>query len=355
MKGLVLATRATSQIHEAPFAAGLLLAIVCTVAATSRLSAQGFRPSTAKEEGNDNALFLVEDSMRAAVAAASVVGMGNPPGAVGVLYAGRSTSTWDGLASRPPANGSRASATPGIDPHLLAGVEDRAPVRSLQENADEVRAYVYLLVRTREFSPEAFAASARRDLTYAHVFEEPGKYRGQVVQIEGRLRRLRRFDAPTFAAQQGVPVVYEAWVFDELSSRHPYCLVSTDLPTDLPLGERLDYPVSFAGYFFKRYRYQAGDGWRDAPLLIGRSLILQRRPAAVEADGWMADALVPGFLGLLLGSAMLAIGLGWWYRRSDRQIHVRLAQARPVDVLELRADQEPAPAEPAPGQNHTTV
>jgi hypothetical protein len=31
-------------------------------------------------------------------------------------------------------------------------------------------------------------------------------------------------------------------------------------------------PVAATGYFFKRYRYESPDGWRDAPLLIGGAI-----------------------------------------------------------------------------------
>jgi hypothetical protein len=285
--------------------------------------------------------FLLDEAARAAAAAASLVGMGDVPGAVGLLYAGRGTSIWEGATPQSVVVRSPNLSAPRVDPDLLAGVEDQAPVRSADQNPDEVRAYIYLLVQAHATSAEAFARSARRDVTYAHLFEEPGKYRGQVVHVQGRLKRLRRFDAPAFAAHQGVPVIYEGWIFDDLYHRHPFCVVVTDLPPGISVGERTDYPVSVDGYFFKRYRYKAGEGWRDAPLLIGRTFLTQ--PASVAGGNeWSAtNDLAPAILGLLAASVLLVLGLGWWYRRSDRRLRSRLAVARGVSFQGFGPEEDP--------------
>src|SRR5438552_4158225 len=74
-------------------------------------------------EGKDSALLLMDDSVRAAGSAAAVVGMGTAPGALGVLYAGRSTSMWDGLATPVPEDPARRRVAARLDPDLLAGVE----------------------------------------------------------------------------------------------------------------------------------------------------------------------------------------------------------------------------------------
>lgn len=306
-------------------------------------------PVLAQEPKGDVAeLFLLDEGARAAAAAASLVGMGDMPGAIGLLYAGRSTSIWEGVTTPSVADPSPNRSAPRVDPDLLAGVEDQAPVRSADQNPDEVRAYIYLLVQARATSAEALARSARRDLTYAHLFEEPGKYRGQVVHFAGRLKRLRRFDAPAFAAHQGVPVIYEGWIFDDLYHRHPFCVVLTDLPPGIPVGERIDYPVSVDGYFFKRYRYRAGEGWRDAPLLIGRTLHLQPAPGAAGNEWSATNDLAPAILGLLAGSGLLVLGLGWWYRRGDRRLRSRLAAARAVNFHGFGPEEDPQPVPNGP-------
>ena len=162
-------------------------------------------------------------------------------------------------------------------------------------------------------------------MTFAHLWEQPGDFRGQVIHVEGRLKRLRQFDAPRPAAAEGVRVVYEGWVFAEEYFSNPFCVLFTELPPGLRPAEKMEYHVAFDGYFFKRYRYQAGDGLREAPLLIGHTLKLLDAPAA--------DSSLPmsqQFLLLLVGFAvvviLLLVGTGWWMRRGDRRVQERLAR-----------------------------
>ena len=52
------------------------------------------------------------------------------------------------------------------------GIEDRARLRSFQENEWEAKAYCNALITARYTSVEALANSARHDLTYAHLFTD---------------------------------------------------------------------------------------------------------------------------------------------------------------------------------------
>ena len=46
-------------------------------------------------------------------------------------------------------------------------------------------------------------------------------------------------------------------------AQNPRCVIFTKLPEGVEVREETDHRVAFDGYFFKRYRYQAGDGWRE--------------------------------------------------------------------------------------------
>jgi hypothetical protein len=226
-------------------------------------------------------------------------------------------------------------------------VEDRAPLRSFQENPFEAKAYCDALVTAHYTSSEAFANSARRDVTFAHLFEQPHVYRGQVVHMEGRLKRLRHFEAPRFTWSQDVRDLYEGWIFDpKVYGANPTCVVFTDLPQGLKIGEEIQERVSFDGYFFKRYRYQAGDGWRDSPLLIGHTVVV---PGPVNPASEDRGADSQGFIASLLAllshpavllfsvfglTAVLVVGLTWWYKRGDRQVRSRLAVTQVREFVE---------------------
>ncbi len=172
------------------------------------------------------------------------------------------------------------------------------------------------------------ARGARRDVTFAHLFEEPAKYRGQVIHVEGRLRRVRRFDVPKFIQDSyGIRDLYEGWLFEpEVYGANPRCVIFTKLPEGVEVREETDHRVAFDGYFFKRYRYQAGDGWRNAPLFIAPTLTVAASPSATDGSRLSIGTLATGFVGLIVATAATALVLGWWYCRGDRRLRARLRQ-----------------------------
>ncbi|MBY0522149.1 MAG: hypothetical protein K2R98_02050 [Gemmataceae bacterium] len=166
---------------------------------------------------------------------------------------------------------------PEIDKDQLAGVEDRKPVLSADDNAKEYRAYCYLVLHASEVPVDALAKVARKNVTYAQLYEDPGKYRGEPIHIAGRLRRLVKMDAPKGLANDGIKTLYEGWIFPEDDGTNPYAVIFTELPNGVETGEKTFYRVTCDAYFFKRYRYKSvNNDTRDAPLLIGRTFALQK-------------------------------------------------------------------------------
>lgn len=232
-----------------------------------------------------------------------------------------------------------------FDRDLLEGIEDRAPVRNADENVYEYRAYNGMLLRARRTEQAAFARAARHDLTYAHLFEQPGDHRGQVVHLAGRLKRLRQFDAPAAAAAEGVKILYEGWIFDDLYAANPFCVVFTELPPELKPAEQLEQRVTFDGWFFKRYRYRdAVNKLRDCPLFIGRTMVLDRTANQPESSWSFSSAFLPAFLVLIAGTGLFGILLAWWYRSSDRAVRQRLATTQ--EFIPPSPGNAPPPADP---------
>lgn len=226
---------------------------------------------------------------------------------------------------------------PNIVEDLRGRVEDRTRIDDWYRNnpSEEAKAYCQALIAANQTSAQAFANSARHDVTFAHLFEEPEKYRGQVVHFEGRVRRVRRFDPPKEIKGDvfGINNLYEAWIFDpEIHGANPVCLVFTQLPPGVPVKEDMEIPVAFDAYFFKRYRYKAKDGVHDCPLFIGHTLTVRKVPPAasdgvIRSISSFTTSLVIAVLLMFLGTVGLAVLLSWWYRRGDRRIHRILADA----------------------------
>jgi len=281
-------------------------------------------------------LLMLDDVSRARAAAAQVIGSGNPVGCGALLVMGQATSIWEVASDSPGPAKTSGEHAPVIDREILGGIEDRAPVRSADQNYYEARAYDYLLIEAHRAPVQALAKIARRDLTFAHLFEEPERYRGEVVHVEGRLRMLRRFAAPRFAAKQGVATLYEGWIFEDAYLGNPYCVIVSEVPASIQTGDRIEHRVAFDGYFFKRYRYKSqGDVARDAPLLIGHSFVEQAtNPAADGSSCLSADAFMPALLAILGGTILVVAALTWWYLRGDKRVRSQLDKTRKAAFIE---------------------
>src|SRR5437016_1767015 len=241
---------------------------------------------------------------------------------------------------------------------MLTDVQDYMKILDASDKhphaIEEHAAYCYVLFEAYRTPQAAFHKSARTDLTCVHLFTQPKKYRGEVVHLEGwKLRRLLRFDdPPPNVASAGLKEFYEGWIYNAKAyGPNPVCVLFTELPAGLKVGESLSVPVSFDGYFFKRYRYKAGDSnkgeARDAPLLIGHTLTLAEPVEDDEATasfGW--GVVLTGFMGFILFTIVVLLGFAWWFRKDDRQIQARLDRQK---TLELNLPEPEGDAEAVAG------
>ncbi|MBV9125387.1 MAG: hypothetical protein JO112_18685, partial [Planctomycetes bacterium] len=187
---------------------------------------------------------------------------------------------------------------------------------------------------------EAFARSARKDLTYGHLYNDSQKYRGQVVHFRGQVYRIRKYDAPDYIWSQGVHDLYEGWIGDpELYGANPMCIVFTDLPPGLAVAEKFDSPpqVSFDGYFFKKFRYRAADKYEhDVPLLIGHGPVLIQESSQGRSLGRaFTRFFFWAFTAIIVGLILVVGGLTWWYRHGDSRVRSRVNASRLSGLGEL--------------------
>jgi hypothetical protein len=178
--------------------------------------------------------------------------------------------------------------------------------------------------------PDAsFRAAAQKDLTFAHLLSpEAFKYRGDVVQIEGRLKRVRDIRPTAGLEADGVQHLYEAWIFSEIHREHAWCVLFTELPATIPVAEDLDRPVTFAGYFYKVYRYPTPDGTRRSPLLVGRTIAPQAQVATAPGVWELSSRTIPWLMGSVVVGIIALAGLAIWFRRTDRATRTAIEQAR---------------------------
>lgn len=216
-----------------------------------------------------------------------------------------------------------------IAEEFLEKIKDERPIHGPTADDLEASAYVQFVHMANQTSEEAFLTGARKELTYADLMRQPKTYRGDVLEISGRLRRLRALPSPLALQNLGVPTLYEGWVFQEIYGPHPIAFICTQLPQGVHPFEKGNIPVVFQGYFFKKYRYKsanigAANPWIDSPLMIGRTFQTQPVPLEERVDTDWAKDMLPLFLVfiILVGGAIVAFTVG--FLRGDKKVISRI-------------------------------
>jgi hypothetical protein len=181
-----------------------------------------------------------------------------------------------------------------VNPDLLLRVQDRTGIPKLTDNEMETQAYVETLLQAYQTTDKAFRDVDEGDLDPSNALRKPKQCRGHVYRVEGRLRLLRRYDAPSALRRAwGMRDVYEGWIYNErkFGKKTPVGVLLTELPPGLEPGEDLDVPVDFVGYYYKLLRVPIqtegkADSVQEGPLLMGHSLRLLPTAEEEEPSNW---------------------------------------------------------------------
>ena len=189
---------------------------------------------------------------------------------------------------------------------LFELVIDRAPLKPR-----EMDAYWRLMdwSRTQPFAD--MEERAKTDVPFTQLWEQPEKYRGQLVRLRLHVRRVLEYDAPENPS--GIGKVCEAWGWTDESRSFPYTVVFPEPPEGLPVGTDIRTEIVFVGYFLKVMSYTAFDRARGAPLLVGRARLV---PSAVAAAPSKSD---PWLILLVIAAGILFIGFSVWTRMKSRR------------------------------------
>jgi hypothetical protein len=247
-----------------------------------------------------------------------------------------------------------------LSEHLLRDLKDSTPVpnltnRPLSDLKPDERAYYMVTCQALIYShlvhvdlfEKVGEDDEHRFITFAHLWKQPNLYRGQVVPVRGRMIRLRRWEAPKLAQENGVKYFWEGWVVGPTKGVNPYCIVFVELPEGLKEAEKMDQPVRFYGYYIKRFRYDAEDAKRETHILIGPTVILEKAPVIVPAtEGiFSRHVLIATGVGFFSITVIIA-GLTLWFRRGDKKVQHRLASLRDKPLELGSAETDPPPHEP---------
>ncbi len=232
-------------------------------------------------------------------------------------------------AAHPPIVASPPPEASGLNRSLLRFIEDNAPVRNERENHDEALAFDSVVSYARRVPEESFRKAARHDLTFVHLLgNDVSRYRGEIIQIEGRLvRNLDVGPTPALAAD-GIEHLYEAYIKSQKHPGYAWCVFHTEQSAGLPVGDNLNGPVTFRGYFFKVYAYREQGKTYRVPLLIGRGF--ETRAVAPLPASLVDDAMlsVPVMIVLLTAAIGMIVGIVIWFRIADARTRQRIQLAQ---------------------------
>jgi hypothetical protein len=222
---------------------------------------------------------------------------------------------------------------PALDVNLLKSVRHDRPLADLRNKDpkdvgkapfEELKAYNEAVVKASRTPLKAFEASAaaNKNLTLGHLLKQPVTNCGKVVTFEGVLRRVTREDAPRDLHARGVPVLYEGWISLEDAEQSLICVVFTDLPKDVTVGDNLKYRVRFTGYYFKRFPYEINNQKYRTVLLIGPTVTVLAAPPqpGIDFGAAIGGPLLGGILGLVAVTLLLIVVMAFWFRRGDQAV-----------------------------------
>lgn len=103
-------------------------------------------------------------------------------------------------------------------------------------------------------------------VSFAELFGQPRSFRGRLVRMKGVFHRVEELTAP--ANGYGIDRYWQGWLEPAGGPVSPVVVQFLKLPEGMPTGLKIHEPVEVAGYFFKRYAYNAADTIRVAPLIM---------------------------------------------------------------------------------------
>jgi hypothetical protein len=190
-----------------------------------------------------------------------------------------------------------------VDRELLEHVLDKTSDRAK-------RPFYHLLMLSISASPELLERHARA-ASYAELWNEPDRFRGELVRLDGYVRGLHPWQATEneFFNPAGIETLHDGYLFTDDSRPNAFVIVVPRVADGMPTGGNISERVTFVGYFFKLWRYKAADGTdRAAPLLVGQMTSWNPSPQPqqfAQLSGYLAAAFL--LLILAIGGAIRLI------------------------------------------------
>jgi hypothetical protein len=225
------------------------------------------------------------------------------------------------------------------------------PIDGVSSNPEEGEAFRDALLKASITNPEVMAASALRGLTNNDVISNSREFRGKVIHVEGRLRRINAQSVSDELEKHGIEHLWEGWVLDRHSERPIWCIVFTELPEELKdvKQDEVDFEIEFDGYYLKMFPYESVGTLQhphrteEALLVLGRMPTVLGRPASSRRDPW-SEFIAPSMAALVIVMLGVLGILAWSFRRGDRKVRLAVDATKVVVIPERIPDSPEATA-----------
>jgi hypothetical protein len=196
------------------------------------------------------------------------------------------------------------------------------------------RAFNDALRRADEADPDMFkkAAKENEDVVYSHLKATPGRYRGKIITITGKLTVIRREDPPRFVPDS-IDRIYTGYITGPTPGAPPYAVAFTQLPVEVEKpSEKINLEVTFHGYFLSLVTFPPEEGKKTqreviSPYLVGKTLIVNP-PEEKTSEHALSFYIIVAIVGGFVLVAILVAAMNIWFRRGDRKIQSQLAAMR---------------------------
>jgi hypothetical protein len=286
------------------------------------------------------------------VAAASMVAVKDGPAAIVMYRVGNRDGAWSDAEAAPTVK-KKVYRDPNLDRSLLEGIEDDKDIPSYKYNPDEYRSYLYTIVHAHDVPVSAMEKAFSPKVGYVHMMEQPVRFRGELIKVDGYLKQLRELPAPrSMEKNDGIKMLYEGLVTGEQDYREVYWVVFTELPAGLDPAVKIanPIPISFYAYFFKRTAVEVAksDKRYRVPLLVARTVTVKQPPELSMIGSNPSDMPVVLVIAGLTVTLFVAVGIIFWFRSGDKTVRSRLARTQQPTWVPPTDDSPPAPPSSAP-------
>lgn len=190
----------------------------------------------------------------------------------------------------------------------LSVVSDNQPIAK-----EDMAAYYRLFRWMRQQTYKQLAAKAIKDPRFGEIFTRPEKFRGKLVELDLRYRRVLLYDDLEKENPADLEKIWEIVGYNDSSGHNFYMCITDEVPPKMPVGPKATGEGRFVGYFLKLMKYEDGQGkMRAVPVFIGKFRWEPSLPQGPDPEQQIREWTWVMLAGAAFGVMMV---LRWVYRR----------------------------------------